>query len=434
MPPQEIRSFFQQCFQITRGTENITLEIATLMYLKLMQIQHVKGDTMKNPMFRVVWCNANMEFEYVCFSFTYRLFSDTFDGLRGFTILITDWKGLIYSASKSIAMLHTIGSYYMYKQCPVNSNLKQNGIMTTIDNMTDVVDLLTRTVCDTDNHGLLQRVETMECQIHKLLPTHDTNAISHTFDFSLEVILSFAVSALSIFALAPPLLYNWRFVAQWPLPRRLFFHQILTLFISHLFTVLAMGANDNVVVCRVIGGIIHFLWLSMYCWTTIGSWHMYNVFAIRIKRMRIADKQTLKSLYLRYRLCSYLGPLTFVVPAVILQWRQVSAASVCFISDNEILFFFFLFPIGCSCLFNILAYITTAYYVKMQSRATFVLKSIFIYYAKIFVKMWFMLSLTSVSAFVAMTLNTQTSWCVFICLYGVQSIASSILLGIQKDK
>ena len=437
MPPKKVRTFFPQCFQVIRGSGNITLEIATLIYIKYMQIHNVEVNRSNNPLLRVVWCNDDLKFEYVCFSFTYKLFSDLFDDLRGFTILITDWTGLTYSASKSIHPMYLIAPIYLYKQCPVNSNLKQNGIPTTLDNMTDVSTLLTRTVCD--NHELLPRVEIMQCQIHKNILTHDTNTISHrdTFDLRPEVILSFAMSSLSIVTLAPSLLYNWKFVAKWPLPRKIFYHQILMLLFSHLVTVLGMGANDIAVVCRVIGGIIHFLWLSMYCWTTVCAWHLYNVFAIRIKRMRIVDKQTAKSLFLRYRLCAYLGPLICIVPAVILevlQWKQVYGASVCFISDNEILIFFFLFPIGFSCLFNILAYIATAYHVKLQSRAIFVLKSSLVFYAKIFVKIWFMLSLTSVSVFFAITVNTKTTWYVFICLYGVQSIASAILLGIQKDK
>ena len=172
-------------------------------------------------------------------------------------------------------------------------------------------------------------------------------------------------------SIAPTLVYNKRYVSKWPLPKRLLYNQIMTLFVSHLVTVLGIRANDNVILCKIVGVLIHYLWLSMYSWTSICAWHMYSVFAIRMKRMRIIDEQTVKSLYLRYRLYGYVCPALIITPAVILdilKRKPIYGQNICYVSDTETLMFLFVMPVACSCFFNILVYFTTTYNIISNTR------------------------------------------------------------------
>ena len=159
---------------------------------------------------------------------------------------------------------------------------------------------------------------------------------------------------------------------------------------------------------------------------------MYAVFAVRLKSLRIIDKHTVTWLYLRYRLVGYLLPLLVVSPAVILdifQLTNIYGPYVCYVSDYEALLFLFMIPISLSFFFNILVYCTTTYNIVLNTRNMSVLK-----YDCVFLKTWFMLSLASVSAIFAVIINNTVVWYIFICMYGVQSIASSILLGFHKEK
>lgn len=164
---------------------------------------------------------------------------------------------------------------------------------------------------------------------------------------------------------------------------------------------------------------------------------MHSIFAIRLKSMRIFDEQKVKSLYLRYRLYGYVGPFLFVSPAVIfeiLQWKRIYGPDICYVTDKEALMFLYIIPVAFNGFFNVLAYFTTTYNIVLKTRNMSILKYDCVFYMKLFVNMWFMVSLTSISVIVAVVMNDTSAWYVFICMYGVQSIASSILLGFHKDK
>ena len=306
--------------------------------------------------------------------------------------------------------------------------------------MAKAVTILKHVMCDIGDGELDPLVntyvwETINCQIHTDVFTNNTTDEISNID--VDVILSYSMSAVSIVSLAPTLLCNARYVSKCPLPKRLLYNQVLTLFLSHLVTVLGISANDIIVLCKIAGVLIHYLWLTMYFWTSIGAWHMYSVFALRLKKLRIVDEETVRILYLRYRLFGYLFPFLLVLPAVILdflQWKHIYGPSICYVSDYETLLFVLLLPIAFSCLFNMLTYFTTIYHIVLNTRNMSVIKYDCVFYIKLFGKMWFMLSLTSGSAMLAIMVNNTTTWYVFICMYGVQSIASSILLCFLWDK
>ena len=448
IPGNELLSQYKvmlhRCFQVTRATVNITVDIATFVYLKLIQVQNLKVDS-GVPISMSWWCTNDTEVEYVCLQLRTPILTSKRFFIMGFSINIFDGSELFYSLT--LAGKHENRFYKTHAQCLLDGQQStQKQVIRMAEDMTEAHKLLNQSVCDlgTFQHGEVNQPQlqptivwyTLQCNLHTNPPTHHTKGGAPVLGFDPEVILSYGVSAVSITSLAPVLLYNARYVSTWPLPKRLLYNQIMTLFLSHLVTVVGMGANDNWTICKIIGALIHYLWLSMYCWTVICAWHMYVIFAVRMKRMRIVDEQTFKTLYLRYRVFGYGCPLLFVMPAAILdilQWQHIYGSWVCFIADYETLVFLFAIPIGFSCLFNVLAYATTTYNMFIITTRVSVIKYSFEFYVKLFVKMWFMLNFTSVSAFLAIIINNKTAWYVFICMYGLQSIVSSVLLGFHNN-
>ena len=438
---QPRRAFIRRCFQVTRGLENITVEMATFVFLNYLKLKNVNEDT-GVPILISNYCNQDVNVEFFCFEFANKIqVPQSINANAGFVIHITDGSDLFYSLTLSIQTYVNIKA--TYTQCNMNSSSKGAGDSWDVVDTTKATALLAQYVCDIGNgelNPLYTTVlwETLNCEFHIDPLTFDTKGKAHQLlGLSVEVVLSYITSGVSIISLAPTLLFNARYVSKWPLPKRLLYNQIMTLFISHLVTVLSINANDNAILCKASGVLIHYLWLSMYCWTSICAWHMYSVFAIRMKRMRVIDDQTVTILYLRYRLCGYVCPLLLVAPAVILdilQMKHIYGPQICYVSDYESLLFLFVIPIGFSCFFNMLTYFTTTHAIFMNTRNMSVLKYNCVFYMKLFVKMWFMTSLTSVSAFLAIVINNTSTWYFFICVYGVQSIASSILLGFHKDK
>ena len=441
---QKLRSIpLTKCFQVMHGSGNITDDIATLVLLKYHRLYNQNLPPDSTTKLTYLCSKDDMHLGYVCFQHhsqimvSWAVYSNT---MRGFAIHITNDYGLYYSMILSAKYLSEILRTHTW--CKFNPNSIHTPLWELVDiSQSDA--LLKNYMCDIDDGELDPTLnvvirETVRCQIHTDVFTNDTNDNSHqTSVFDVDVILSYGMSAVSITSLAPTLLYNARYVSRWPLPKRILYHQVLTLFLSHLVTVVGLSANDIVSLCKTAGVLIHYLWLTVYCWTSIFAWHMYAVFAARLKSLRIIDKHTVTWLYLRYRLVGYLLPLLIVSPAAfwdIFQSTNIYGPNVCYLSDYEALLFLFMIPISLSCFFNILVYFTTTYNIVLNTRNMSVLKYDCVFYMKLFLKMWFMLSLASVSAIFAVIINNTIVWYIFICMYGVQSIASSILLGFHKKK
>ena len=450
------------CFLVTRGSGNITDDLTTLAITKYIQLNN-QNKLPGFPIARMYFCNMDMGVEYVCFEYLdyWRSYKRT-----AFAIHIRDASGILISLVLSVTYVstpplstacsikyrnnvntNTVNSNTVNSNTVKSSIFIPNSIQTSpqweVIDMKKAATILKHFMCDIGDDELdpllnVVKWETINCQIYTNVFTNNTNEQTNQgFGLFVNVILSYSMSAVSIVSLAPPLLYNARHVSKWPLPKRVLYNQILTLFLSHLVTVLGISANDIAIICKVAGALIHYLWLSMYCWTSICAWHMYTVFACRLKSMRLVDKQTVMVLYLRYRLFGYLCPFLLVSPAAILdllQWKHIYGPNVCYVSDYETLLFLFMIPIAFSCFVNILAYFTTIYNIVLKTRNMSVLKYDCVFYTKLFVKMWFMLSLTSVSAITAVLINNTIAWYLFICMYGVQSIASTFLLGFHKEK
>ena len=431
-------AFIFKCFQVTHGLEKITVDMAIFVYLRYLKVNNVNDDT-GVPIRMFNFCNQDMNVEFFCFGFVYKIqVPQSIYTRAGFVIHITDWSELFYSLTLSVQRYAEIRETYTV--CTMNVDPKLSGDSWEVVDTTKATALLAQSVCDTASGELYPLYTTVLWESLNCYFNTDplTKGKAHQLlGLKVEVILSYSTSGVSIMSLAPVLLYNARYVSKWSLPKRLLYNQIMTLFVSHLVTVLGISANDNAILCKVAGVLIHYLWLSMYCWTSICAWHMYSVFAIRMKRMRIIDEKTVKCLYLRYQLFGYVCPLLLVTPAIILdilQMKHIYGPKICCVSDYETLIFLFVIPIAFSCFFNMLTYFTTTYAIFTNTRNMSVLKYNCVFYMKLFVKMWFMMSLTSVSAFLAIAINKTSTWYFFICVYGVQSIASSILLGFHKEK
>lgn len=196
---------------------------------------------------------------YVCFDYFVKVNSLTRRGaLTGLAIHITDGSELFYSLIKSVKYVHILRTHTQCHMTPRYKYLEWKDI-----NMTKAAQLINNAFCDIDDGELepfLNAVvwETVICQIHKKNSPKNTIAKMHqAYILGTEVILSYVMSGVSIVSLAPTLLYNAKHVSNWPLPKRILYNQVLTLFLSHFVTVIGLGANDQVIVCKIAGVLIH---------------------------------------------------------------------------------------------------------------------------------------------------------------------------------
>ena len=196
-----------------------------------------------------------MHLAYVCFHYHFTLmmswavYSNT---MRGFAIHITNEYGLYYSMILSAKYLSNI--LYTHTSCKINPNSIHTPLWELVD-ISQADSVLKNSMCDIDDGELDPMLnvairETIHCQIHANVFTKDTNDNSHQRSvLDVDVILSYGMSAVPITSFAPTFLYNARYVSRWPLPRRILYNQVLTLFLSHLVTVVGLSANDIVSLC-----------------------------------------------------------------------------------------------------------------------------------------------------------------------------------------
>ena len=112
-----------------------------------------------------------------------------------------------------------------------------------------------------------------------------------------------------------------------------------------------INRHENPLACKMIGGAIHFLWLSSITWMNICCFHMFRIFATQVKVRKPSKEGAQKTL------CSYVAyslgfPAVFVVANLVTSLLKSNMAdwgyggNVCYISSPDMVGFTFALPVG----------------------------------------------------------------------------------------
>ena len=189
---------------------------------------------------------------------------------------------------------------------------------------------------------------------------------------------------------------------------------LLNPFFLHLFSV-----------CYVIAVLIHWSFLAAFCWIAVIGWdilHMLNL-ASNLRRTEQGNR-----MFLFYSLYGWGFPTMTVVTSLVLDntgfsssWTPAYAVSLCWISNKLGLLVYFVAPVALQIFVSIIFFVGCIFYLyrnKMsrgnnnQERGRF----------WIHIRLFILMGLTWVIGFVAIPLNYDALWYIFIVLNASQGI------------
>lgn len=164
-----------------------------------------------------------------------------------------------------------------------------------------------------------------------------------------EGYLSLVCSVVSIICLAFTLITYCMFQTLRTLPGRNNMFLVGMLLLAQALFQFGVGLSDFVLVCRIIAVIIHYLWLSTFCWMNMCSFHMFRVFStFNGKDIKFNEVRR----FLTYILYSYLSPIPVIVITAVANYLTSSdhsigyGGAICYMNNPLTIGLAFALPLG----------------------------------------------------------------------------------------
>ncbi|XP_076111007.1 uncharacterized protein LOC143079516 [Mytilus galloprovincialis] len=141
---------------------------------------------------------------------------------------------------------------------------------------------------------------------------------------------------------------------------------VVALFFAMAVLEFGMNKTNNMTLCIVLGGFIHYFWLCTFCCLNVCSFHMYYTFS-RDSVYRQRSKSNERKCLLQYMLYSFGLPAIIVITNILftnsLKSKELYGygGKLCFISERLSFIVAFIVPITTICLLNIFFFICSVY-------------------------------------------------------------------------
>ena len=177
--------------------------------------------------------------------------------------------------------------------------------------------------------------------------------------------------------------------------------------------------------CYTVAVVIHWSFLAAFCWMTVIGWDILNMFKASSDFQRIGHGN---KKFVIYSLYSWLFPTVAVCVALVMEhsnvdskWHPAYADKLCWLSGRVGLLIYFVSPVALQILINIMIFAACCVYLqknKMSSRSTSQERQRLWLYLRLLILM----GITWVVGFLAIPLNSDVLWYIFIILNGLQGI------------
>lgn len=141
---------------------------------------------------------------------------------------------------------------------------------------------------------------------------------------------------------------------------------VVALFFAMAFLEFGMNKTNNITLCIVLGGFIHYFWLCTFCCLNVCSFHMYCTFS-RNSVYRSRRKSKEQKRFLLYILYSFGLPAIIIIMNILftnfLKGKELygCGGKICFISERLSFVITFIVPITIMCLLNVFFFVYSAH-------------------------------------------------------------------------
>lgn len=240
----------------------------------------------------------------------------------------------------------------------------------------------------------------------------------HLFDDA-ESLLTICGTSLSLFCLFGSFLVYLFTPQRKTLPGMCSIFLFVNLFLAQLLFLTGTTGVKSVSACRALGAIMHYFWLTSFCWKVVAAFHVFRVFTQPMKFLPF------QSTVAKYAAFAHVFPLVLIAAYILVHHvitdgrkigyadRLVNGRRLCFLSEPLDVALGFALPVGITLLTN--TYFLARFVHVIQSRPdkeTNKRKSekrnLVIYF-----KMAVLFGLTWSLGFIAVAVNRQEMWYVF---------------------
>lgn len=259
---------------------------------------------------------------------------------------------------------------------------------------------------------------------------------------SVDTILTYGCMGLSCISLSFAIAIHKLLSLQNTTPGTNTFNILLNMLLSHVFFMVGIGANDNQIVCSILGMIIHYLWLTTFAFMTIGIVHIANAFTKISREPNASNDKGYKARW-KFTIMGYI--LGMIIVAVSIVVEMVDAipmkvgygGKICFPSDYPATLIFVSGPLVLSLTINIICLIVTICAICRQLTTCKVLEKAYFTYLTVYIRLTCLSGLLWMFGLMSALFENDVINMLFIVLVGLQgffiSIATTCTSGVFKS-
>ena len=130
-----------------------------------------------------------------------------------------------------------------------------------------------------------------------------------------------------------------------------------------------VGIIEYPTVCKIIGMVLHYLWLCNFTWSVLCCIHMVRVF----RRIQLSTVAFGRKTLIKYMVAGYMVPVLYITPFIIGEFcncfptKIEYGGNVCFVNTNDAIFYALDVPVLVSLLVNICLFIVIFKTIKCQT-------------------------------------------------------------------
>ena len=179
----------------------------------------------------------------------------------------------------------------------------------------------------------------------------DSNSTFDQIDY-VGSYMSLVMTLISIVCLLITIITYTLFRSLRTLPGKNNLALCVTLLCAQLLYQFGSNATRDQLVCQVLGGAIHFTWLSSITWMNICCFHMFRIFAMEVRVRGTNKEAALTRAMIGYIVYSLAIAAIFVVANIVTSLMKSGFAdsgyggNICYISTSQMIGFTFAAPIG----------------------------------------------------------------------------------------
>ncbi|XP_067681257.1 uncharacterized protein [Haliotis asinina] len=187
---------------------------------------------------------------------------------------------------------------------------------------------------DLDILVCLSTLEGLEFDVHNDSVCVGNAELDQSYD--ILTILTTVCLSVSMFFLAVSCLVYITLPPLRTLPGCLLISLMISLFFAQGLFLFGAGAYENTVVCKILGVLMHYFWLTSFAWMGVNTFHVFRVFRNILSSINLSDNKW--KIFSKYVAFAHLTPAGIVAVTILTNYFMSGKSTIGYSDDQEFCF------------------------------------------------------------------------------------------------